>query len=85
MSPLAGELVTETLEFDGGREVTAYVPPGSPEAICLLVTASRSCHGGPFSSSLPRAYLVAGTQEPFFLANAMRWRTRCAVPAPTLS
>lgn len=23
--------------------------------------------------SLPRAYLVAGTQEPFFLANATRW------------
>ncbi len=23
--------------------------------------------------SLPRAYLVAGTQEPFFLANAARW------------
>jgi hypothetical protein len=22
---------------------------------------------------LPRAYLVAGTQEPFFLANATRW------------
>jgi pimeloyl-ACP methyl ester carboxylesterase len=24
-------------------------------------------------SSLPRAYLVAGTQEPFFLENARRW------------
>jgi enterochelin esterase-like enzyme len=24
-------------------------------------------------SSLPRAYLVAGTQEPFFLENATRW------------
>jgi S-formylglutathione hydrolase FrmB len=23
--------------------------------------------------SLPRAYLVAGTQEPFFLENAARW------------
>ena len=23
--------------------------------------------------SLPRAYLVAGTQEPFFLENATRW------------
>jgi enterochelin esterase-like enzyme len=28
-----GELVTERLDFDGGREVTAYVPPGAPEAI----------------------------------------------------
>ena len=24
-------------------------------------------------SSLPRTYLVAGTQEPFFLGNAARW------------
>jgi hypothetical protein len=24
-------------------------------------------------SSLPRTYLVAGTQEPFFLENAARW------------
>ena len=23
--------------------------------------------------SIPRAYLVAGEQEPFFLENAMRW------------
>lgn len=27
----------------------------------------------PMPSPLPRAYLVAGTGEPFFLANAMRW------------
>jgi hypothetical protein len=33
MSRVAGALVTETLEFDGGRQVTAYVPAGSPEAI----------------------------------------------------
>lgn len=24
-------------------------------------------------NSIPRAYLVAGTQEPFFLQNATRW------------
>jgi enterochelin esterase-like enzyme len=28
-----GDLVTETLEFDGGRDVTVYVPAGPPEAI----------------------------------------------------
>src|SRR5271170_4616226 len=33
MSSIAGELVTETLEYDGGRQVTAYVPPAPPEAI----------------------------------------------------
>ena len=26
-------------------------------------------------SALPRTYLVAGTQEPFFLENAARWAT----------
>ena len=29
----AGELVTETLDYDGGRQVTVYVPPVPPEAV----------------------------------------------------
>jgi enterochelin esterase-like enzyme len=33
MSSIAGELVTETFGYDGGRLVTVYVPPGPPEAI----------------------------------------------------
>jgi hypothetical protein len=33
MSSIAGELVTETFGYDGGRLVTAYVPSGPPEAI----------------------------------------------------
>jgi enterochelin esterase-like enzyme len=33
MSPTAGRLITETLGYDGGRQVTAYVPPAPPEAI----------------------------------------------------
>ena len=33
MSPTAGQLVTETFEYDGGRQVTVYVPPASPESI----------------------------------------------------
>jgi enterochelin esterase-like enzyme len=33
MSPTVGQLVTETLAYDGGRQVTAYVPPAAPEAI----------------------------------------------------
>jgi enterochelin esterase-like enzyme len=31
--PVAGELVTETLEYDGGRQVTVYLPPEAPEAV----------------------------------------------------
>src|SRR5215217_4164081 len=33
MSPIAGQLVTETFAYGGGRQVTAYVPPAPPEAI----------------------------------------------------
>ena len=30
---VSGEFVTETLEYDGGRQVTVYVPPDRPEAV----------------------------------------------------
>jgi enterochelin esterase-like enzyme len=33
MSSTEGELVTETFEYDGGRQVTAYLPPEPPEAV----------------------------------------------------
>ena len=33
MSSIAGELVTEALSYDGGRQVTVYVPPGPPKAL----------------------------------------------------
>jgi hypothetical protein len=33
MSSIAGELVTGRLEYDGGRQVTAYVPPALAEAV----------------------------------------------------
>jgi len=33
MSSIAGELVTETFEYDGGRPVTVYVPADPPEAV----------------------------------------------------
>ena len=31
--PIAGELVTEVFDYDGGRQVTVYLPPGPPTAI----------------------------------------------------
>jgi enterochelin esterase-like enzyme len=33
VDPIAGELVTETFEYDGGRQVTVYLPPDRPEAV----------------------------------------------------
>jgi hypothetical protein len=37
VNPMAGELVTETLDYDGGRRVTVYVPPDLPETSCSPV------------------------------------------------
>jgi hypothetical protein len=31
--PVAGGLITETFDYDGGREVTVYLPPERPEAV----------------------------------------------------
>jgi len=31
--PIAGELITETFDYDGGRQATVYVPPDPPEAV----------------------------------------------------
>lgn len=33
MSPAAGQLVTETFDYDGGRQVTVYVPPTDPRSV----------------------------------------------------
>lgn len=33
MSSIAGELLTERFDYDGGREVTVYIPPDQPEAV----------------------------------------------------
>ncbi len=33
MSCMAGMLVTETLEYDGGRQVSVYMPPDPPQAV----------------------------------------------------
>jgi enterochelin esterase-like enzyme len=33
VSSIAGEFVTETVEYDGGRQVTAYVPAAAAEAV----------------------------------------------------
>ncbi len=33
MSSAKGDLVTETLDYDGGRQVTVFVPPDPPEAV----------------------------------------------------
>ncbi|MGH2717464.1 MAG: alpha/beta hydrolase [Actinomycetota bacterium] len=44
--PIAGELVTETLDYDGGRQVTVYVPPDPPEAVVFAGDGELISHWG---------------------------------------
>ena len=53
MPPLAGELVTETFEYDGGRQVTAYVPPKPPEAV--VFAGDGGWHISKLSEALERS------------------------------
>ena len=52
--PIAGELVTETLDYDGGRRVTVYVPPDPPG---LRRGRSWCCHGAPFRAAPTEAHI----------------------------
>lgn len=46
MSPIEGALVTETLEYDGGRKVTVYVPSAPPEAVVFAGDGQLISHWG---------------------------------------
>jgi hypothetical protein len=38
---IAGAFVTETFDYDGGRQVTVYVPPDPPEAVVFAGDGQR--------------------------------------------
>ena len=69
---------TAVLGVSAGGELALAMGLGHPEAYGAVFCASP---GGGYQppavmpGPLPRAYLVAGTQEPFFLQNAARWGT----------
>lgn len=46
MDDQAGRLITETFAYDGGRKVTAYVPPEPPEAIVFAGDGQLIAHWG---------------------------------------
>ena len=47
MSSIEGELVTETFEYDGGRQVTVYVPPDRAQAIVFAGDGGSIAKWGP--------------------------------------
>jgi enterochelin esterase-like enzyme len=108
MNGYEGELVTETLDYDGGRPVTVYVPPGAPEAVVfagdgqgvarwggvleaagVLPTMIVGVHGLADETLRLQEYSPAfdaerfAAHERFFVRDVGRWaRTRFGVALP---
>lgn len=75
--PIAGEIITD-FGVSAGGELALALGLRHPERYGAIFSASPGAGYQPpadLPSLLPRTYLVAGTQEPFFLENADRWAT----------
>jgi enterochelin esterase-like enzyme len=57
---IAGEFVTETFDYDGGRRVTVYVPPDPPEAIVFAGDGQMISQWGGFleAADVPSTMIV---------------------------
>jgi enterochelin esterase-like enzyme len=55
-----GELVTETFAYDGGRQVTVYVPPDPPQAVVFAADGQLISSWGDFvvASGAPSTLIV---------------------------
>src|SRR5260370_38177156 len=63
--PIAGELVTETFGYDGGRQVTVYVPPGPPEAVGFASDGQLTSQwGGKLEAAAVPPTVIAGAHRP---------------------
>jgi enterochelin esterase-like enzyme len=62
MSPTAGQFVTETFDYDLGRQVTVYVPPATPEAVVFAGDGGWhiSRLGGALEAARSPATMVVG-------------------------
>ena len=107
--PIAGELVTETLDYDGGRQVTVYVPPDPPQAVVFAGDGQGISQWGGFleAADVPSTMIVGvhglademprlkeyspvfdaerfAAHERFFVEDVRRWvRSRFGVALPT--
>jgi enterochelin esterase-like enzyme len=61
---IAGELDTDTFEYDGGRQVTVYVPPDPPEAVVFAGDGQLISQWG--------GYLEAADVPPTMIVGAYR-------------
>jgi enterochelin esterase-like enzyme len=70
------EARTAAFGVSAGGELALAIGLRQPDVYGVVLCASPGAGYHPpavLPSPLPRAYLVAGTQEPFFLENATRW------------
>jgi enterochelin esterase-like enzyme len=103
-----GEVVTETFSYDGGRQVTAYVPPVSPEAVVFAGDGQLITRWGSVleAADLPPTVIVGthrlddealrlreyspvfdaerfAAHEQFFVEDVLQWvRSRLGVALP---
>jgi enterochelin esterase-like enzyme len=108
MSSIAGELVTEAFGYDGGRQVTVYVPPCTPEAVVFAADGQLVSQwaGDLEAADVPTTMIVAvhrlademlrlheyspgfdsdrfAAHETFFVDDVRRWvRSRFGVALP---
>ena len=107
-SPIVGEFVTETFDYDGGRQVTVYVPPVPPVAVVFAGDGQLiSQWGGVLEAAGVPPTMIVGTHrldgemqrlheyspvfdaerfaahEKFFVEDVRQWtRSRFAVALP---
>jgi enterochelin esterase-like enzyme len=64
MPSITGELVTETFGYDGGRQVTAYVPPAPPQAVVFAGDGQLiSQWGGVLEAADAAPTMIIGTHR----------------------
>jgi enterochelin esterase-like enzyme len=63
-SSMMGELVTETFDYDGGRQVTAYVPASQPEAVVFAGDGQSFVQwGGKLEAADAPPTMIVGTHR----------------------
>jgi len=64
MSSITGELVNETFDYDGGRQVTVYVPPDPPQEVVFAGDGQLiSWWGGVLEAADRRSTMIVGAHR----------------------
>ncbi|MGB3338883.1 MAG: alpha/beta hydrolase-fold protein [Devosia sp.] len=61
--PIAGELVTETFDYDGGRRVTVYRPPHPPQAVVFCGDGQLFSHWGGYLEAADLPIMIVGAHR----------------------